>query len=392
MVGFAEAPHLTMSRAKSFWKTLSRRSFFLFLLGVFFVFSAVGFASDVAEMGRTPKLRFILSILISGIFPVFYAFGGFALRKHFWKAFVPLFAIHFFLIGLLNGSFPSPRQGAQMDAADIARMHSRLSLDGFSIMTAVALGYACFVYVTIAEGRRYFRVHAEIELATEIHRVLVPAIDTQMGGYEFYGRSSPSGAVGGDLIDLAGSEDHWVAYVADVSGHGVAPGVVMGMVKSAARMLLSSGDDTGHLLPRLNEVLYPLKKPDMFVTFCFLAKNGEGLRVGLAGHPAILHYSARTNAITQLECPNMPLGIFPSGDFASSEVRTEPGDVFALYTDGFLEPANAAGEEFGITRLQAEFQKHGKEPLDVICRSLQESVARHGAQFDDQSLFLIRKL
>jgi len=86
------------------------------------------------------------------------------------------------------------------------------------------------------------------------------------------------------------------------------------------------------------------------------------------------------------------LGIFPSGDFTSSEVRAEAGDVFALYTDGLLEPANAAGEEFGLARLQAEFQKHGKEPLDAICRSLQESVARHGAQFDDQSLFLIRKL
>jgi len=222
--------------------------------------------------------------------------------------------------------------------------------------------------------------------------VLVPAIDTKIGGYEFYGRSSPSGEVGGDLIDLAGSEDQWVAYVADVSGHGVAPGVVMGMAKSAARMLLSSGDDTTHLLPRLNEVLYPLKKPDMFVTFCFLARNGVGLRVGLAGHPAILHFSTRTNEVQQLECPNMPLGILPSGDFSSSEIRAEPGDVFALYTDGFLEPANAAGEEFGLARLQAEFQKHGKEPLNAICRSLKESVARHGAQFDDQSLFLIRKL
>jgi len=38
-------------------------------------------------------------------------------------------------------------------------------------------------------------------------------------------RSSPSGDVGGDLIDLAGDADKWVAYVADVSGHGVAPGV-----------------------------------------------------------------------------------------------------------------------------------------------------------------------
>jgi Stage II sporulation protein E (SpoIIE) len=381
-----------MSRTKSFWKTLPRGSFLLFLLGVFFLFITIGFTSDIAEMGRQPKLRLALSILISGLFPVSYAVAGFALRKQFWKAFLPLFAVHFTLMNGLPRILPAPPQPSQMDAADIVRLQDRLSFDGLAIMLAVCLGYACFLYVTITQGRRYFRIYTEIELATEIHRVLVPAIEKKIGDYDFYGRSSPSGEVGGDLIDLAGPEDRWVAYLADVSGHGVAPGVVMGMVKSATRMLLSSGDCTGHLLPRLNEVLYPLKKPDMFVTFCFLAKNGEGLRVGLAGHPAILSFSARTNVVTQLECSNMPLGIFPSGDFASTEIRAEPGDVFALYTDGFLEPANAAGEEFGLTRLQGEFQKHGKEPLEVICRSLQESVARHGAQFDDQSLLLIRKI
>jgi Stage II sporulation protein E (SpoIIE) len=381
-----------MSRDKTFWKTLSARSFFLFLVGVFLVFSAVGFGNDVTQMGRMPGPRFALSIFVSGIFPVFYAIAGFAFRKHSWKIIVPVFAGHFYLMSVLSSSLPSPVQTAHMDASEIARVRGRLAFDGYAIMVAVALGYACFLRVTITEGRRYFRVHAEIELAREIHRVLVPAIDTTFGGYEFYGRSSPSGEVGGDLIDLAGAEEHWVAYVADVSGHGVAPGVVMGMVKSAARMLLGSGDDTGHLMPRLNEVLYPLKKSDMFVTLCFVARNGDGLKVGLAGHPAILHFSAKTNSVTRLECPNMPLGILPAGDFASSEVRAEQGDVFALYTDGFLEPANAAGEEFGIARLQGEFQKHGKEPLDAICRSLQESVAQHGAQFDDQSLFLIRKM
>jgi hypothetical protein len=392
MIVCADTPPLSMIRDTTFWKTLSPRSFSLFLLGVFLVFSAIGFASDVTDMGRTPPLRFALSVLLSGFFPVLYAFGGFALRKHFWKAFPPIFAVHYFLMYKLSVSYPSPKQVAMMNADDISRMHSRLSFDGLAIMVVVALGYACFLYVTITEGRRYFRVHAEIELATEIHRVLVPPIDTKIGGYQFYGRSSPSGEVGGDLIDLAGAEDHWVAYLADVSGHGVAPGVVMGMVKSAARMLLSSGDDTAHLLPRLNEVLYPLKKPDMFITFCFLAKKEDVLRVGLAGHPAILHFSLRTNTVTRLESPNMPLGILSEGDFASSEVCAEQGDVFALYTDGFLEPANAAGEEFGIARLEEEFQKHGKEPLDVICRWLQESVARHGTQFDDQSLFLIRKI
>jgi hypothetical protein len=381
-----------MNRIKSFWKTIPRTSLIGFLLGVFFIFSTMGFTNDIMEMGRQPGLRFVLSVLLSGLFAAFYAFTGFALRQQFWKVFLPVFPVHVVLMYLLVRSLPDLPQAVPMGATDIARLHGRLILSGVAIMFAIGLGYGCFLYSTIAAGRLYFREHAEIELATEIHRVLVPAIDTRLGGYEFYGKSSPSGEVGGDLIDLAGLENQWVAYVADVSGHGVAPGVVMGMVKSAARMLLSSGDDTGCLLPRLNEVLYPLKKPDMFVTFCFVAKKEEGLRVGLAGHPAILHFSGRTSEVTRLECPNMPLGILPSADFASSEVRAEPGDVFALYTDGFLEPANAAGEEFGLARLQTEFQKLGREPLEVICRSLQESVARHGAQFDDQSLFLIRKI
>lgn len=177
---------------------------------------------------------------------------------------VPLFAVHLALINALGVLLPDQ----PLLAADMARLQSRLSFDAVAITIAVAVGYVAFLYATITEARRYFRVHAEMELAAEIHGVLVPSIDAKLGSFQFYGYSSPSGEVGGDLIDLAGSESRWVAYVADVSGHGVAPGVVAGMVKSAARMLLSSAEGSLHLQSRLNEVLYPLKKPDMFVTFC----------------------------------------------------------------------------------------------------------------------------
>jgi sigma-B regulation protein RsbU (phosphoserine phosphatase) len=361
-------------------------------LGVFFLFSTVAFAADIADMGRQPALLLTTSVLITGSSTVIYAVAGFVLRKRFWMAFLPLFALHLFLMHVLFRSIPTGPQPAQLDAAQILQMHQRLRFDARAIILGIALGYICFLYVSITQASRYFRARAEIDLAVEIHRVLVPLIDAKIGEYQFYGRSSASGDVGGDLIDLAGSDEHWVAYVADVAGHGVAPGVVMGMIKSAARMLLSSGDDTRHFLPRLNEVLYPLKKPDMFATFCFLARDGDGLQVGLAGHPAILHYSARTNEVTLLEGHNLPLGILPSAEFASSEIRPEAGDVFAMYTDGFLETANAAGEEFGLTRLSEEVQKHCKEPLDALFLSIQKSVARHGRQFDDQSLLLIRRL
>jgi sigma-B regulation protein RsbU (phosphoserine phosphatase) len=201
----------------------------------------------------------------------------------------------------------------------------------------------------------------------------------------------PSGEPGGDLIDLAGTEDRWAAYVADVSGHGIAPGIVMAMVNSAARMLLRSGHDTERLLPRLNEILFPLKGPEMFVTAGFLAEDGDGLRARLAGHPAILHFSPKTNDVVQLECPNLPLGIVPSREFVSSAIRARTRIGLRSLHRRF-EAANAGGEQFGVKRLQAEFQNHATEPLDMICRLLQQSVARHGAQRDDQSLLLIRQL
>ena len=343
-------------------------------------------------MGRQPALLLTANVLITGTFTVLYAVSGFALRKRIWIAFVPLFVAHLVLMNVLFNLIPMAPQPAHLDAAEIIQLHQRLRFDARAIVVGIALGYVCFLYVTITQASRYFRARAEIELAAEIHRVLVPSIDAKIGDYEFYGSSSASGDVGGDLIDLAGSDERWVAYVADVSGHGVAPGVVMGMVKSAARMLLSSGEGTRHFLPRMNEVLYPLKKPDMFATFCFLARNGDGLQVGLAGHPAILHYSAKTNEVTPLECQNLPLGILPSAEFASSEIRPDVGDVFAMYTDGFLETANAAGEEFGLTRLSEELRKHGGESLNALFLAIQKSVARHGKQFDDQSLLLVRRL
>lgn len=364
----------------------------LFLAGVFLLFIIVGFVGDIAGLGQQSRLSFTLTTLITAAFAVSYAIAGFALRKNWWKGVVPLFLVHFSLIIAVNNWLPALALPKMLDAAQISGLQRRLNLDGIGILACLTLGYICMLFVTVRQGRRYMRTRAEIELATEIHHVLVPEIEMKMGEFEFYGRSLPSGDVGGDLIDVAGAQDGWVAYLADVSGHGVAPGVVMGMVKSAARMLLLSGGDSQELLGRLNQVMYPLKKPDMFVTFCFVARAGKQLRMGLAGHPAILQFSAKKNAIAELEVSNLPLGILPDGEFAVSEITAEEGDLFALYTDGFLETANASGEEFGLARFESELKTHAREPLRNIFVALQESVARHGAQFDDQSLLLIRKM
>jgi hypothetical protein len=98
------------STTKSYWKTIPRKSFVGFLLGVFFIFSTMGFVNDIMEMGRHPLLRLVLSVSLPGVFAMFYAGTGFVLRKQFWKAFVPAFVAQFVLMGVIGRLLPPYQQ------------------------------------------------------------------------------------------------------------------------------------------------------------------------------------------------------------------------------------------------------------------------------------------
>lgn len=380
-----------MNVRDSFWRTVPLKSAAIFLTGVFIIFSILGFALDIIDLGREPVLRFALTVVLSGLFAMCYAIAGMVLRKHFWKGFFPIFIVQQIVMNLLGRWLTEPSLPAQMGAEAIAHLQSRMIFDGAATIFAVALGYACFLFVSISEFRRYFRVRAEIELATEIHHVLVPEINTSIGEFEFFGRSVPSSEVGGDLIDVFEEPHGWIAYIADVSGHGVAPGIVMAMVKSAARMQISSTEKSSELLARLNRTLLPIKKPDMFATFAYLAWNGERLEYSLAGHPAILHFHAATKEISEeTEFSNMPLGMFDQQEFLSGSVDCAPGDLFLLLTDGILEVSNDKGEEFGLTGARALLSAQASDPMNAIYDALLAATKHHGNAVDDQSVLLVR--
>jgi hypothetical protein len=163
----------------------------------------------------------------------------------------------------------------------------RLLVDGLGTMLTVMVGYTCFPRFINVTAARHLRAQAEIALARDIHRVLVPEIHRTAGEYEFFGWSVPSGDVGGDLVDLVETHDGWLGYVADVSGHGVASGVVMGMFKSGVRTRVRSGGTVGGLLGDVDQVLMPLKQPNMYVTAACIRGGPDGtLDCAVGGPPA----------------------------------------------------------------------------------------------------------
>jgi hypothetical protein len=378
--------------SRPYWKTTPVKARLLALLGVFFLFSTIGFSIDVMQLGRQRISSLVIAVALNGLFACSYAVAGTTLGKYRWLAMVGIFIVQNVVMTMIYVVLPVPPLATAMSAADIAHLQHRLVLTSNASIAAMVLGYSCFLVVMITEGRRYFRVHAEIELASEIHRTLVPVIDTSVRGFEFYGRSVPSGEVGGDLIDVVHDDRGWIAYVADVSGHGVAPGVVMGMVKSAARMRLSSDGNSAGLMESLNSVLCSVTKPEMFVTFAYLASSGDQLHCAysLAGHPAILHYSAAGKSFSEVACSNLPLGMFDRQEYASSMVECGPGDIFLLLTDGVLEIEDAKGEEFGLSRVEAVIAQHAGESLQTIFQALLDAARHHGRANDDQSVLIVR--
>ena len=123
------------------WRTTPRKAIVIFLLAVFFTFASFGFVSDAIDLGRQPLIRFVLGVVLSGLFAVAYAATGTALRDQWWKACIPIFVVQFFLMGSLVRWFPDAPQPRKLGAADFGTAAvvlayffydvARIRIDGF---------------------------------------------------------------------------------------------------------------------------------------------------------------------------------------------------------------------------------------------------------------------
>jgi hypothetical protein len=293
-----------------------------FLEAVFFTFSGVGFLLDLANPtpGRTAHILFL--VFTGGAIGIAYGIC-FMLAPRLMPVLVALHVVLAIVVPPHLGSLA-------VDWAQVASTAAGVDLIG--CLLNIVLGYVFFVRFIRSEGQRYVRVQTEMELAHDIHRRLVPPIAVSTQHHEFYGLSVPSGEMGGDLVDLVQDGNKWVGYLADVSGHGVPSGIMMAMVKSAARMRLISSAPPYVVLEDLNRVISELKAGDnTFVTLAFLTSGtADDFHFATAGHPPILHFRSATLAL--LPFLHAVATLIADGEFVSPHIywRSSPRGVDAL--------------------------------------------------------------
>lgn len=375
-------------RHSSSWsalRNLPSRSLLRLYLAVFFLFSIYGFYLNLVGPLRLPFLLVIVLGAANGAYSVLYPW---LLIRHptTWIWGVALF--HGIVAGGLGWL-------ANSGVLHLPGPLTSLPATGSGIWILLVLSYIYFVAFIRKQATDAVRIQNELDLAQGIQHTLVPPIQRIDPLYEIYGLTRPSERVGGDLVDLIATSDGDIAYVADVAGHGLQAGILMGMLKAAARTALLEPATPPERLPllldRLDNVLPAVKENHMYAAFAGLQLGPLGrVRHAIAGHSPVLHYSRQDGTFSELNLEQFPLGLIPGGHFSALEVHIAPGDLLLIATDGILETCDAEDREFGVAGMESCVRSNAAAPLPQLADTILREVAAWGKQQDDQTLLLVR--
>jgi len=250
----------------------------------------------------------------------------------------------------------------------------------------------------MTERRKLQEQEIEMEFAAKVQRELFPAAPPLLPGYDLAGAAFPAQATSGDYFDFIRiSDDALAIVVADVTGHGIGPALVMAEVRAYLRSLFHATDDLVSIMSTINRFLAADLDDNLFVTM-ILAKlepaSGRCTYVN-SGHPSGLVVDRSGEVAEELHSVCLPLGLFHDRwQCSEHEFVLSEGDVAVLVTDGVLESESPDGEEFGSQRLLEVLQEHRLDPAREIVECVYATIrafAHEEKQMDDVTIVVCKR-
>lgn len=245
--------------------------------------------------------------------------------------------------------------------------------------------------------RAYDLVDRELKVVSEIQRSLLPTTLPSIPGVELAAHYATSQQAGGDYYDFFPlSDGRWGILIADVAGHGTPAAVLMAVTHSIAHSFPGSPTRPGEMLSWLNQKLAARYTHNgTFITAFYGMYDPQTRRLDYAsaGHNPPRVKSGADGTVRPLDrCGNLPLGIEAAETYADATETLQPGDAIVFYTDGITETRNAAGELFGIARLDEVLAGCTCKADDLIEKTL-AAVNEFGGYLpaaDDRTLVIAR--
>ncbi len=242
------------------------------------------------------------------------------------------------------------------------------------------------------------RLAEEMKLGREIQMALLPAENPSVPGLTVIGMMQPAKEIGGDYYDFITlpREDELSIAIGDVSGKGVAAGLLMAMAKTAIHTLSQDESSPRRILLRTNQILSHHIGGQKFMTLLYLnwQYSTRTITYSSAGHEHILIYHNKDNRLETVMSGGFMLGMLPDIDAFLEErkIPLESGDKILLYTDGVTEAQNQQVQRLGLKRLQELFlinaRKGAAEFLQIIRDEVYSFIGSH-PQYDDITLVVL---
>ncbi len=236
---------------------------------------------------------------------------------------------------------------------------------------------------------------AAIRAARTVQQALFPPAAPCLSGFDIAGAVHPAERVSGDFFDyIPLGQDSIGVLVADVSGHGLGPALLMAQTQAYLRTLAESCADPGELLAGVNR-LFGMCESGHFVTM-FLGRLDVVTRSFVyagAGHQAYL--IGNSGAPRVLRSSSIPLGIDKTlATCSTSTISLEPGDILVVPTDGAEETLSGDGRQFGQERLFALVHNNRDKPAVEIVEAIFHAARDFagGRQTDDITTLVVKVL
>jgi phosphoserine phosphatase len=242
------------------------------------------------------------------------------------------------------------------------------------------------------------RIERDLNIARDIQQGLLPEQDARVPGFDIAGWNNPADETGGDCYDYLALPDGCLALtIADATGHGIGPALMIAECRALFRATVSLSHDLSTVVGRVNNLLCEDLPDDRFVTAFFGLMNpaDASLTYISAGHGPLIKYVRASDQVIELKANGVPLGIMPDIPIGEPErFHMAPGDMMVVITDGFFEWQRPDKQQFGLERtyelIHASRDRPCAEIIDRLHRAVLE-FSQGTPQADDLTAVIIKR-
>ncbi len=246
--------------------------------------------------------------------------------------------------------------------------------------------------VTTAEKER---LGAEMQLARQVQRSILPDAPPEIPGYEFAFTCRPAREVGGDFFDfITGVDGQEVFLIGDAVGKGLKAAMFITETHGLAHLASIEKSSPERILADVNAAILSTRgaSGDFITMICaILQPDRNRLLYANAGHNPPVHIHA--GQTRPFDLGGLPLAIQDHVNYPLSQAQLDQGDAVIFYTDGITE-ATDGDDLFGMARLEAVARQNADLPAEELLKAVIKKVCDFTGdrpQADDMTLVILKR-